>query len=169
MSELDPKLLELLGRLTVEFQTLELLLKGFAGAVLEAPSVKAEIVFAELPFSKLMDVCSALFLESAKDDDDLKCEFKELMSRCQQVGEARNNYIHSHWMFRATNDGSLPLARIKIRAKSKGVQRTFAEDDHLAILSELVERNRILNFDFLQFMIREGTKGTIEFEVGKLS
>ena len=98
-------LLNQLGRLLVNFQFLETILKCLAGT-LRGPEGK-NILLEKVRFSQLCKECR----ERAEGlPDELKRELERLVTRAKQASERRNDLVHSVWL---KDGGDVGLVRLK--------------------------------------------------------
>jgi len=93
----NPKFLEAVGRVTVEFAKLEAELSGFIVVLLDKPDTEfGPIVTSELSFKQLVQLLMSLY-QHANSKEDQIVELKAILTKCSSLEIQRNTIIHSEW------------------------------------------------------------------------
>src|SRR5260370_42402816 len=91
-----------IGRITVNFATLDFHLAFAIGALLTQDQDVAQMVAHELSFKQKLALLSSLVQHklpaSAKATSECATDFETYLSRCAQLEEHRNQIAHSVWL-----------------------------------------------------------------------
>jgi len=119
--------LKLIGRIVVDFASLEGAVALTIWSMIHLDSSRGHIVTAELSFKNMLALASSLFLHQSKDTVAID-GMKALIKRTIQVEEKRNLLVHSSWGMQVRRDGRQAVIRMKTTAKlSKGFKRQREE------------------------------------------
>lgn len=117
--------LKSIGDITVSFALLEFQLQMLIGSLLNERQRIGQVITAELSFKGLKALLVSLYIERhGKDDADFE-QLKDLINRCGQAEEKRNQITHSIW---GAGKDADHITRIKTTAKEKHGIRFQFED-----------------------------------------
>ena len=142
--------LKSIGDITVSFALLESQLQTLIGSMLNERQRIGQIITAELSFKGLKALLVSLYIERHGKDDVDFVQLKELVSRCGQAEEKRNQITHSIW---AAGKDAESIARIKTTAKEKHGIRFQFEDVSSSYLEEFAVEIKILAHDVQKYWI----------------
>src|SRR5260221_2428760 len=89
--------IEAIGKVSVEFQRLETLLKVAAGHLVDPLDHRLSLIItAQLSFKAVLDLFGAIFEHRFNDPPQQK-KLDKFLGRCKEAENRRNQVIHSHW------------------------------------------------------------------------
>ena len=145
VATLPDEFLKNIGRLVVDFASLESSIAIAIWNLLSIDGSRGEIITSEMSFKNMLALFSSLFINKTSDPAALE-EMKDLITRATKVEEKRNRIVHSSWGMRVWSDGREVVVRMKTTAKiSKGLRR---QDEELTLehmeqmIDEVVDANR---------------------------
>jgi hypothetical protein len=151
VATLPDEFLKNIGRLVVDFASLESSIAIAIWNLLDADGSTGQIITSEMSFKNMLALFSSLLIHKTNDPVALE-EMKVLLRRTKAVEEKRNLMVHSSWGMRVWTDGREAIVRLKTTAKiSKGLKR---QDEELTVehveqmIDEIVEANKAWT-DFL--------------------
>ena len=154
-----------LGKFIVDFQHIETAVNDLLILLVEPSDSEAiSILINELGYSerlKTADVLFARFIDLRRENDSTdKTEFHKLMAKLGNLGERRNNLVHSKYFHWINSEGKTGLIRenSKLRA-SKGMREQKEEEllpealnidlELLSNASQNLEKFRLKVIDYL--------------------
>jgi hypothetical protein len=163
MTLINRQILEALGRMTVEFQNLEMVLKFMVQALLDPDPAIGHIVTSLLSFHRLCDVSLALFRQRTKDEE-LILELEAIVKKAIAAEQERNVYVHSWWAIKANDEGRLPVGRLKSRLKKRELVFDSEDIDPKGdALNALAEEMARVGAATMQLMLKAREKGLLDF------
>jgi hypothetical protein len=90
--------LKQLGRVTVNFQTVELFLVFVLSEVIGTEQVVGQMIASQLPFGRLCTLATALVAHRAGENDPLTKEFASVAEECLRLEQLRNQLMHSVYL-----------------------------------------------------------------------
>ena len=121
---------EVIGKLSVNFQRIELILTSLIGRIICSEKHIGSIITSQLSFRKLCDLCGALYKYRINDKTKLS-KLDEILKKLDMIAEERNTIIHS---LLAQNFEKDCATFIKFKASRK---KGFHVDYKAADLNEL--------------------------------
>jgi hypothetical protein len=118
--------LKAIGQIAIDFGRLEYFLDAFVGFLLGNDAVVGEIVCRNHEsFAKRVSIMSELF-ELKYTDENLREQFKQIVSEIRKIQEQRNAMFHSSWFLGRADDTD-----VLVRIARKGTNRysVFTDDD----------------------------------------
>jgi hypothetical protein len=146
-----------LGRICVEFQRLETILKTATASLVHPndPTVGA-IVTAQLSFRALLDLYYALH-HHRYDNALADKELDKFLGQCAKAEERRNQIIHSYWA--PDYLGGKGAKRTKFTAKNRKELKQQVEVLSKADLEKIADELRALHITFHQNWTERAAKG----------
>lgn len=142
----DEELLKALGRLTVNFSSLETFLQFLTWGALGPDQVKGQLVTSQLSFKRLLGLLESL--AGRYFPTESRESLAELVKRARRIEERRNVLIHSTW---ADSSGEI-TTRFKTTLKGSSFEDVKASDVHA-----LADQIREVVADLMKFMDEYGT------------
>lgn len=119
---------EAIGKVCVEFQRLETLLKVAIGDLLDPDHRLGMIVTAQLSFKAILDLFGALFEHRFNDPAQQK-ELEKFLGRCKAAEARRNQVIHSHFEPDTFTGKGAVRRKSTARGKLKTEQQVLSQAD----------------------------------------
>lgn len=127
-----------LGRIVVNFSSLELHLKFVTYGLISNNQQIGQTILANMSFNAILNTFGSLLVIEFKDKSIVD-EFKELINSINEVNEKRNKIIHSYWMLDETNN---EVSIMKQKSNGlKGIKidkSTFSESDIKKVADEII-------------------------------
>jgi hypothetical protein len=116
-----------LGRISVEFQRLETVLKLGIGLLIDPGDRKVgTILTAQLSFVKILDTFGALYAHRFHDADEWK-ELNLFLAACHKAEARRNQIIHSHWRLDKSGGKGAILTKSTARKELRRHEEVLSE------------------------------------------
>jgi hypothetical protein len=142
------KIVHGLGVISIEFQTLETVVKVAIGRIVSKQDrVLGAIVTANLSFGAAIDLLYALFEYEWEGSDRAK-KLKPILDRCIVAEQKRNQLIHSAWYEPTTYRGP---TRVKFIARNRKGLRVHHEELTQAEMNQLAEKLQTLTKELALF------------------
>ncbi len=111
--------LKQLGRVTVNFQLMEVYISFFLWALVDSEDQgKGQILTSKMPFSRICDVALALMKRKFADNHvDVVRRIEQHIKKASQLEQDRNTMLHSVWAVGTAEDPSTRLKYIISRRK----------------------------------------------------
>jgi len=109
--------LRALGRITANFQLLEMLLASWTGALIKTDQAAGFMITSQLSFRRLCELMGTMFRHRITDAE-ARSVMERLLKRAAKIEERRNAFIHSTW---SDPDQQLKTARGKLKLSKDGV------------------------------------------------
>ena len=119
---------EAIGKVCVEFQRLETLLKVAIGDLLGSDHRLGMIVTAQLSFKGILDLLGALFEHRFNDPAQQK-KLEKFLGQCRAAEDRRNQVIHSHWEPDTFTGKGAVRRKSTARRKLKTEQQVLSQAD----------------------------------------
>lgn len=164
MTPIDDRILQGLGRITVEFQSLESVFRFLIQIIVDPkdPAI-GQIITSQLSFQRLCDISLALFRHRVLDNK-LIDELENLVKQAMTVEQKRNTYIHSLWAIRANDEGKFPVGRLKTKLKKRELTFDSEEIDPTGdVLNNLGKEMSQIVSNIVKLMINARSQGLIDF------
>jgi hypothetical protein len=145
-----------IGRITINFATLDFHLAFAIGSLLTQDQAVAQMVAHELSFKQKLALFSSLVQHklpaSTKATAECATDFENYVSRCAQLEERRNQVAHSVWLEQSTPGG--PIQRLKITAKKSKGLRHHTEEIEIGSLKQLADDLRDTAQEVIPLLLR---------------
>jgi hypothetical protein len=145
------------GRITVNFATLELYLSFAISGLLGPDQAIGQIVTAELSFKNKLALFSSLFRHkvqvSAKNSHGALPDLESLLARLSKCEEARNQVAHSVWL---VADDALreEVSRLKITSKQRRGLQHVTEPTTASQLRVIADEIRATSESIMPLLFR---------------
>jgi hypothetical protein len=140
---------EAIGKVCVEFQRLETLLKVAIGDLVDPPDHRlGMIVTAQLSFKAILDLFGALFEHRFNDPAQQK-KLRKFLDRCKAAEDRRNQVIHSHWEPDSYGGQGAVRRKSTARGKLKTEQQILSQADLQDQANELAALRGIFSKDWM--------------------
>ncbi len=89
--------LRAIGRVTIEFSDLEMMVKSFVAILAGTEPANLFLALSDLSFSQLSGVLSSLYNLHYKTNPNRRERFRRVMGQVKKAAEKRNTVIHANW------------------------------------------------------------------------
>lgn len=158
---LNDAFLKALGRISANFQALEMYIAAFTWSLISSDQNVGQIVTSQISFSRLCDLLSSLFRHKVKSPDLIE-ELDGILQRASEAEQQRNTIIHSAWLTDEEDTDKSP-SRFKITSKRKKGFDIQVEDTDADKLNEIADLLRDVAKEIIPFMSRVKERGYIDF------
>jgi hypothetical protein len=160
----DPKVISLnyklvveaIGKVCVEFQTLEADFKSAVGELLDPLDARLGVIItAQLSFKGILDLFEALF-DHRFNDPVLQEKLRKFLGQCKAAEDRRNQIIHSHWI--PENARSEGVFRVKFSARGalKATAELLSQTDLQEVANNFNALGRTLYRDWFPEVRKRG-------------
>ena len=139
-----------LGRITVDFSTLEFVLAGLLAELIAPDRAIGQILASQLSFSKLVTAVGALFLHRASDGPDTQ-RLADILKRAAEAEFKRNTAIHSAYLITAGAPTDI-VTRVKVKTKREKGLSHDAQDMTPTDLNQIADEINSVVKDLARFI-----------------
>jgi hypothetical protein len=139
-----------IGKVVMNFQTVELILKSFLSRLISEDKKISAIVTTELSFKGLVHAFSSLILYKFPEQIE---EAKGLILKLEECELNRNKIVHSSYMAEV-NQPQLILKRIKITSKQKKGLHTETDNDVYTTVKGAIQLSHDTLLELREFHLR---------------